>query len=158
MSGIEKDIGEVGKSLKSVVSVDSQAGSVGERGLGTFSGSPDRGYLGEGWVRLGDVNVSISDVDWLGPGNAWLREVVLLSRLSCLRPARLVATYSHAALRFSQREQVGFPLLHLTLEAAQAWQLSRSLGPGRIVDRRDGAGCVTACGDIISAIIDREGV
>jgi hypothetical protein len=29
--------------------------------------------------------------------------------------------------RFTQREHVGFSLEHLTFDAAQAWQLSRSL-------------------------------
>lgn len=52
----------------------------------------------------------------------------------CLvRPARRVTRYSQVRPRFSQRSQVGFFLLHLTLEAEQAWQLSRSLGAGRVL-------------------------
>ena len=53
-----------------------------------------------------------------------------LSRLPCFRPARLVARYSHFLPLLVQREHVGFSVLHFTLEAAQAWQLLRSLGVG----------------------------
>ena len=63
--------------------------------------------------------------------------VVLLGRGSCFRPARLVTKYSHRMPRFAQRAQIGFSLLHLTLEAAQALQLSRSFGAAGTVDRRE---------------------
>lgn len=42
--------------------------------------------------------------------------------------------YSHLSPRLSQRVQVGFFLVHLTLAAAQASQLSRSLGALGAVD------------------------
>ena len=44
------------------------------------------------------------------------------------RPARLVALYSQLRPLLWQRVQVGFCLVHLTFAAAQALQLSRSLG------------------------------
>ena len=44
------------------------------------------------------------------------------------RPARLVALYSQSRPLLWQRVQVGFCLVHLTFAAAQALQLSRSLG------------------------------
>lgn len=58
--------------------------------------------------------------------------------------------------RFAQRTQVGFSLLHLTLEAAQAWQLSRSLGAAEPVDQRAdaGAGRVSTSGECSTAMID----
>lgn len=44
-----------------------------------------------------------------------------------LRPGRLITAYWQSTLRLLHREQVGFSLGHLTLDSAQAWQLSRSL-------------------------------
>ena len=66
-----------------------------------------------------------------------------LGRGSCFRPARLVMKYSHTMPRFAQRAHVGFSLLHLTLETAQASQLSRSLGAAGCVERRDERVCAT---------------
>ena len=56
-----------------------------------------------------------------------LDSVLTLCRLSRLRPGRFEWKYSQVRPRPAQREQVGFCLWHLTLESAQAWQLSRSL-------------------------------
>jgi hypothetical protein len=55
-----------------------------------------------------------------------LESVLILPRLSRLRPGRLEWKYSQLRLRSAQREHVGFCLWHLTLDNAQAWQLSRS--------------------------------
>lgn len=47
--------------------------------------------------------------------------------------------YSQAMPRLTHREHVGFSLWHFSLEDAQAWQLSRSLGAaGAAVLRRPG--------------------
>lgn len=63
--------------------------------------------------------------DVVAPDEADVFEpAVLFSRL---RPGRFVKKYSHAMLRLSHLEHVGFCLGHLTLDTAQAWQLSRSL-------------------------------
>lgn len=106
-------------------------------------------------MRLGDVKILVSEeVDELDSGNAWITFVVSLGRVSCLRPARLVAKYSHARPRFAQRAHVGFSLLHLTLEAAQEWQLSRSLGAAGIVDRRACAGRVSTSAEFTAAMVD----
>jgi hypothetical protein len=48
-------------------------------------------------------------------------------RGSCFRPARLVAKYSQRRPRLAHRAHSGFSLLHLSLDTAQALQLSRSL-------------------------------
>jgi hypothetical protein len=58
---------------------------------------------------------------------AALRKLVLL--LMRLLPGRLVIKYWQLMPRESQREHDGFSLGHLTLDVAQAWQLSRSLVP-----------------------------
>lgn len=50
-------------------------------------------------------------------------------------------SYSHAVPRFSHLEQVGFFLLHLTLDEAQAWQVSRSLD---VTESADGRGLAPA--------------
>ncbi len=110
-------------------------------------------------MRLGgDVKIPVSDeldeLDELDAGVAKAPFVASLGRVSCLRPARLVAKYSHVMPRFAQRAQVGFSLLHLTLDAAQGWQLSRSLGTAGIVDRRAGAGWATASGEGTAAMAD----
>ena len=105
-------------------------------------------------MRLGDVKAPVSEeVGEADPGNTCVAFVVSFGRLSCFRPARFVAKYSHVTPRFPQRAQVGFSLLHLTLEAAQAWQLSRSLGTGGTIDRRACAGRVAASGGCTAAIV-----
>lgn len=102
-------------------------------------------------MRLGDTKLPISEeLDELDPGNAFVAFVVL----SCFLPARLVTKYSQVRLRFAQRAHVGFSLLHLTLEAAQEWQLSRSLGAAVPVDRDPGAGSVSASGARMAAMMD----
>lgn len=58
---------------------------------------------------------------------------LMLLRWVYFRPPRLVAMYSHVMPRFAQREHVGFSLGHFNLLYAQAWQLSRSLGPAGAV-------------------------
>lgn len=108
-------------------------------------------------MKLDDVKIPVSkEVDELAPGvgKAWVTFVVSIGRVSCLRPARLVTKYSHARPRFAQRAHVGFSLLHLTLEAAQAWQLSRSLGAAGTVDRRARAGRVSTSGECTAAMVD----
>ena len=44
--------------------------------------------------------------------------------------------YLHRRPRFTHREHVGFSFWHLTLDKAQAWQLSRSLGAAEVVELR----------------------
>lgn len=132
------------------VTVDDQAGSVNERESEKMSGKPEACCLGEGWTMLYGVRIPISEVDELVPGNGG---VTFVLRASCLRPARLVTKYSHGKPRLPQRAHVGFSLLHLTLEAAQAWQLSRSLGAAETADCRIGAGCVRGSGECISAMV-----
>lgn len=73
-------------------------------------------------VSLSTFSVSMLELDLvLTAALDWRR---LLSRL---RPGRRVKMYWHTRLRLSHLEQVGFSLGHLTLDIAQAWQLSRSL-------------------------------
>lgn len=55
--------------------------------------------------------------------------LVVVDRLPCFRPARLVSKYSQAKPRFAQRVHVGFSRLHLILDAAQLLQVLRSLRP-----------------------------
>ena len=62
--------------------------------------------------------------------------LLILGLCSCLRPPRLVATYSQARPRFAQREHVGFSFPHFNLDDPQARQLSRSLGVARVVEWR----------------------
>lgn len=82
-------------------------------------------------MRPGDIEwLGSEDMDERGRGKALVTFAASLV-LSLLRPARLEATYSHSVPRFAQRPHTGLTLLHLTLEAAQAWQLSRSWGAGR---------------------------
>ena len=84
--------------------------------------------IGDSWEWLrGDGGISV--VVLLPTGRVPPLLLLLLFLLVCLRPLRLVARYSHSTPRRAHREQVGFSLLHLTLEAEQAWQLSRNLGP-----------------------------
>ena len=80
---------------------------------------------------------------WTSLDVSFLRECckvfVTLTRLGVEawegRPARLVALYSQLRPRLWQRVQAGFCLVHLTFAAAQALQLSRSLGaPGATDD------------------------
>jgi hypothetical protein len=52
--------------------------------------------------------------------------VLLIVLFSRLRPGRLAKKYWHVMPRHSHFEHDGFSLGHLTLEMAQAWQLSRS--------------------------------
>ena len=109
-------------------------------------------------MRLADVPTPVSEeVDELDSGTAGVTFVVSFGRRSCLRPARLVTKYSHARPRFPQRAQTGFSLLHLTLEAAHVWQLSRSLGGAGTLDRRAGAGRVSTSGERSAAIFDGWG-
>ena len=124
---------EVKKSSKLVLEVmsDDKEVSAGERRFGKMSGQADVCCLGEGWVRPGDIKwLGSEDMDKRCRGKALVTFAASLV-LSLLRPARLEATYSHSVPRFAQRPQTGLALLHLTLEAAQAWQLSRSGGAGR---------------------------
>ena len=103
---------------------------------------------------MGDVKLLISEeLDELDPGNAFVVFVVSFDRLSCFRPARLVTKYWQVRLRFAQRAHVGFSLLHLTLEAAQEWQLSRSLGAAVAVDRDPGTGPVSTSGGRIAVMM-----
>lgn len=51
---------------------------------------------------------------------------VVLTLFSRLRPGRLAKKYWHVIPRHSHFEHDGFSLGHLTLDTAQAWQLSRS--------------------------------
>lgn len=53
--------------------------------------------------------------------------VLALSRVVCALPALRDKTYWHFLPRLAQRAHVGFSLLHFSFEAAQWWQLSRSL-------------------------------
>jgi hypothetical protein len=55
--------------------------------------------------------------------DAWVPPLSLSRR----RPGRLVKKYWHDMPRLSHLEHDGFSLGHLTLDAAHAWQLSRSL-------------------------------
>lgn len=106
-------------------------------------------------MMLGDVEILVSEeVDELDPGKAWVTFGFSLGRASCLRPARLVTKYSHVRPRFAQRAHVGFSLLHLILEAAQTWQLSRSLGVEETVVRRAGAERVSPFGECTSAMMN----
>jgi hypothetical protein len=61
---------------------------------------------------------------------------VLIDWVLGVRPARLLARYSQTRPLFAHRAQVGFSLLHFNLDAAQLWQLSRSLGAAGAVDTR----------------------
>ena len=71
------------------------------------------------------------------------------------RPARLVALYSQLRPLLWQRVQVGFCLVHLTFAAAQALQLSRSLGTLGAMD--DGLAPVAAAPPLaVAAILVRE--
>ena len=102
--------------------------------------------LGGGWMTPGDGSELAMDESKLkqssSNGLTWvegeeeLPPSLMLERLLCFRPARFVATYSQAMPRFAQREQVGFSLWHFNLEAAQARQLSRSLGTEGAAVRR----------------------
>lgn len=99
-------------------------------------------------MRLGGVQIPVSEeVDEFDRGNVGVTYIGSLGRVSCLRPARFVTKYSHARPRFMQRPQVGFSLLHFTLEVAQAWQLSRSLRAAGIAERRADAECTAAMVD-----------
>ena len=98
------------------------------------------------WIRLGNARGVASDGMvlsesggegiWTLLGASFLRGrckgFVTLAGLGFKawegRPARLVALYSQLRPLLWQREQVGFCLVHLTFAAAQALQLSRSLG------------------------------
>ena len=62
--------------------------------------------------------------------------------------------YSHLTSFFVQRAHVGFSLSHLTLEAEQASQLSRSLGAAGYVDLRACAGLVRPSGECTIAILN----
>lgn len=55
-----------------------------------------------------------------------LFSVLLLALFSRLRPGRLARKYWHVMPRHWHFEHDGFSLGHLTLDMAQAWQLSRS--------------------------------
>ena len=71
-----------------------------------------------------------------------------------VRPVRLEAAYSQTMPRREQRVQVGFSLLHLSLELAQPVQLSLSLRRFWVLDWRarlvnDSRGC----GALMSAMI-----
>lgn len=73
-----------------------------------------------------------------------------------LRPARFVTMYSHGVSLFAQRPHIGLTLLHLTLEDAQAWQLSRSTGwwVGDDTDSLDGAESGNTSEECEAAIIE----
>lgn len=68
-----------------------------------------------------------------------LLSLVLLSLMPArFRPPLFFARYSHTTPRLAQREHVGFSLGHFDLLIAQAWQLSRSLGPAEALAGRLG--------------------
>ncbi len=67
------------------------------------------------------------------------------------RPARLVALYSQLRRLLWQRVQVGFCLVHLTFAAAQALQLSRSLGALGAMD--DGFAPATTAAPVSAASV-----
>lgn len=104
-------------------------------------------------MKFGDIELPVpEELEELDPGSACVAFAVLLDLLSCFRPARLVTKYSHVRLRLAQRAHVGFSLLHLTLEAAQEWQLSRSLGAAVAVDRDAWAGRGSTSGALMAAM------
>jgi hypothetical protein len=106
-------------------------------------------------MKLGDVRTAVSEeVDKLDPGDSCVVFGVSLGRVWRSRPARLVTQYSHTRPRFAQRPHVGFSLLHLTLESAQARQLHRSLGAAGTVDRRVGAERVNTSGEYTAAMVN----
>lgn len=65
-----------------------------------------------------------------------LVEVAASDRAAGLRPPRFDLTYSHGMARATHFEHEGFSLWHLTLDAAHATQLSRSLGMAGAEDGR----------------------
>lgn len=91
-----------------------------------------RGVIADGIVVHGSAREGI----WTSPGVLFLRgcckAFVTFAGLVVEawegRPARLVALYSQSRPLLWQRVHVGFCLVHLTFAAAQALQLSRSLG------------------------------
>jgi hypothetical protein len=90
---------------------------------------------------------------------AWVTVVVVsVGRGPYLRPARLVTTYSQNTPRLMQRAQEGFCLLHLTLEAAHASQLSRSLGAAGTVELLEGlfCPCEKLTNDMIKLTVRRD--
>lgn len=78
---------------------------------------------------------------WLSAGGS--------ERGAGLRPPLLDLTYLHVMPRATHFEQDGFCLWHLTLEVAQATQLSRSLGT--VVDD------VLAVSDVETLIVEGDG-
>lgn len=100
----------------------------------------------------GEANISGSQIAVVQLDAVFGKSWVTGGRLPCFRPARLVAKYSHTMPRFAHRAQVGFSLLHLSLDAAQRLQLSRSLGPAGAMLRRAGG----VRGDC-TVVIDNEG-
>ena len=149
--GIEKDAGELEKSSRVLVSDGSKGKSKSEKRV---DDGADVVGVKEGWTTPVEDTASVVDVAELGEnqllsgGRAWfvgsvemvsecdLMLLLALDLLSCFRPPRLVATYSHARPRFAHREHVGFSFPHFNLEDAQAWQLSRSLGVTGAVELR----------------------
>lgn len=78
---------------------------------------------------------------------------VVAERPAGLRPPRFDLTYSHVMPRAMHFEQEGFCLWHLTLDAAHATQLSRSLGTGEAVSGRD---MLDADDLIAGVVVDRD--
>lgn len=152
MSGIGIEINELKQSSKLVVksvSIHHEEESSGERIFGMRSEQVGVCCVGDGWMGISDGNNSESkEEDEL----VLLLVVVPHVRGSCFLPARLVAKYSHVMPCLVQRAHVGLSLLHLTLEAAHGWQLSRSLGAAGTVDLRDVRVCTS--GEFTAAMID----
>lgn len=78
-------------------------------------------------LRLGlEVELELAPRLLLDRHRLVLFPVLLLAMFSRLRPGRLAKKYWHVIPRHSHFEHDGFSLGHLTLDMAQAWQLSRS--------------------------------
>jgi hypothetical protein len=158
ISEFEKDGVDAKKSSRSAVMLeraDDSDGSTGERPVGKKPDAsagldgPGEGSTTAGVGRYSALEVAVVleanqllnegigatlIVPWVAVGALLLLGTLLLAvllnllLLSGFRPTRLVTKYSQTRPRFAHREHVGFSLWHFTLEEAQAWQLSRSLG------------------------------
>lgn len=155
-SGREKELGVAKNSLRSVVKSvrESAMGWSTGDSIGCAISRAAPGGRGELWIGIGDPCATVPGIlvaavnqvvlwgmNWVtfkdcggGGGALFLGDARLLSVLLlvflvvCFLPPRFVTKYSQEIPRFEQRAHVGFSLLHFSLEAAQAWQLSRNLG------------------------------
>lgn len=125
---------------KKSVTWNGSSGDVEELSEGPFARTPSKlicdGVMSLGTQSTGET-VAMPDVvaEGVHPWPNKKADEMRGSLCLCLvRPARRVTKYSHARPRFSHRSHVGFFLLHLTLEAEHAWQLSRSFGAGRLLE------------------------